>query len=311
MPTTYKPRAGLDLMTGAELFNTKIKIYPDGKRNIIYANRQIFHPEVDKDEREREETVLGFDTDTESDHDESGDDPHETGQNAGVFRDDVLKRNRERVFDIVYCNHWDWFLTITFDPKRVDSSNVSLVMSKLDSWLRNRVQRSGLRYILVPEKFKHSDGIHCHALVNDTIETAYSGRVRFGKKSYTEESARRFGFEFSDSDKIYNVPEWKYGFSTALPVKDNSGKLSVYLTKYITKGIDRIFGRYYWSSRNLEREPYIEYTNSPYDEIDLPQYNVPGTGTMVKYDQQMEYTIGSSLIEDVFGAGPDASFRSF
>lgn len=289
MPSTAQ--AGYDPYMGIALFNTKIKIYPDGRKNIIYSNRQRFHPEVENDNKEtdNETSEASFLGDTPADETDTG---STGGDNMASIRDDVLKRNRERVFDIVFCNHWDWFLTVTFDPKKVESSDVSVVMKKLNTWLYNRVNRDGLRYILVPERFKKTNGIHCHALINDALDTTYSGRIRWGKKSYTEESARRFGFEYTDADKIYNVPDWGYGYSTALPITENAGKLSVYLTKYITKGNDRIFGRYYWSSRNIDREPHIEYTNSPYDEIDLPEYEIPGTGYKVKYDQQMEYTSG-------------------
>lgn len=291
MPTTLT-QPGYDLMTGSELYNTKIKIYPDGKKNIIYSNRQIFHPEVEKNENERND--LRSDRTDESEQLSSGEDirrTSETERTESEFREDVIKRNRERVFDIVYCNHWDWFLTITFDPKIVDFTNVNLIMCKLNIWLQNKVRRNGLQYILVPERFKKTNGIHCHALINDVLKTTYSGRIRYGKKSVPEEICKQEHIEYSDSDKIYNVPDWKYGFSTALPISENAGKLSVYLTKYITKGNDRIFGRYYWSSRNIDREPYIEYTNSPYDEIELPEFIVPGTAYKVKYDQQMDYTL--------------------
>ena len=164
-------------------------------------------------------------------------------------------------------------------------------MSKLKVWLNHRVQRDGLKYILIPEKFKHSDGIHCHALINDALEVIDSGRVRIGKQSPTREYADKLGYSYSDADTIYNVPAWKYGWSTALRVNDNSGKLSVYLTKYITKGNDRIFGKYYWSSKNIDREPYTEYYNVPYDELELEEYPVPGTAIRVKYLQEMEYTM--------------------
>lgn len=271
-----------DLEKGILLYNCKIKHYPDGKTNTIYCNRPIFHPDIEKDD------IKSYD-DTESDDSTKPSSKENSG--SSEFREDVLKRNREKVFDIVYSNKWIWFLTITFDPKNVDSSNVSDVMRKLQYWLNHKVQRSGLKYILIPERFHHSDGIHCHALVNDAIKTEYSGRVRFGKKSFREQDCERLGIEYTDNDKIYNVPDWKYGFSTALPVTDNSGKLSVYLTKYITKGVDRIFGRYYWSSRNIVREPEIEYLSVPYDEIDLPEYTVPGTCYKCKYLTQMEYTL--------------------
>lgn len=286
---------GFDPVRGLELYNTKIKIYPDGKKNIIYSNRQIFHPDKDKPESDDLEGFASFDEDEDVEISSEEIQETKTLDKDSVFRDDVLKRNRERVFDIVYCNDWQWFLTITFDPKQVDFTNVPLVMNKLKNWLDNLVRRHGLKYILVPERFKKTDGIHCHALVNDSIDTVYSGRVRVGKKSYTEDYLQMMDIPYTDNDKIYNCTSWKYGFSTALPVSENCGKLSVYLTKYITKGNDRIFGRYYWSSRNIVREPDIEYTNSPYDEIELPEFAVPNTSVKVKYDQQFEYTLGSTV----------------
>lgn len=277
-----------DYYRGIELYNCKIKIYPDGKRNIIYSSLPIFHPETDK---QLPDDLSGYELPDFLKTEEELQAKEEKSKQKSYLRDDVLKRNREKVFDIVYCNHWDWFLTITFDPKKVNSSNVSEVMHKLNIWLQNNVSRKGLRYILIPERFHHSDGIHCHALINDCLTTTYSGRIRVGKKSYLESDCIRLGLPYTESDKIYNVTEWKYGWSTALPVSDNSGKLSVYLTKYITKGVDRIFGRYYWSSRNINRDPQIEYCNVPYDEIDLIEFAVPGTSYRLKYDQQMEYSI--------------------
>lgn len=291
----HQLRKYYDANLGADVYNCKIKYYPDGKRNITFASHPIFRPKGDNND-EQTNTGLYLEDEEESvarnedqtDNDTTDDRGTDTRDNE-VFRDDVIKRNRERVFDIVYCNNWYWFLTITFDPKFVNSSNVFEVMSKLRIWLSNKVERNGLQYILIPEKFKKSDGIHCHALINDALTTTYSGRVRVGKKSYLEEDARRVGIEPNDFNRIYNVPEWKYGFSTALRVNENGGALSVYLTKYITKGTDKIFGRYYWSSRNIDREPYTEYYNVAYDEVDLEEFTVPGTAVRVKYLQEMDY----------------------
>ena len=49
---------------------------------------------------------------------------------------------------------------------------------------------------------------------------------------------------------VYNVNDWKYGFTTAICVDDNKERLSRYLLKYISKGNDKIFGKYFWSSKD-------------------------------------------------------------
>ena len=81
-------------------------------------------------------------------------------------RIDNLKRAYDAVFDIVYQNEWDLFLTLTLRPDdSLDRTDPKEVMKPLRDWLANRVKRHGLRYILIPEEHKNG-GIHAHMLCN-------------------------------------------------------------------------------------------------------------------------------------------------
>ena len=68
--------------------------------------------------------------------------------------------------------------------------------------------------------------------------------------------------------KIYNLPLWKYGFSTATKIRD-SGKASSYITKYITKDLSRILQNHhrYLSSQNVER-PIERTYNVDYQDLE-------------------------------------------
>lgn len=275
-------------------YNTKVKIYPDGQSNITYCNRRIFS---DKTNAKDTEFVNEFDEIIqigEKQRKNPGESVHEILQDEQESsyksdnRTDILKRAREKVFDICYCNDWKYFLTVTIDPKQMDSADKTVVMEKLNIWLRNQVTRRGLQYILVPERHKKG-GIHCHALINDCFDFVDSGRIRVGKKSYDRAYCDRQGIAYSENDYIYNLPQWRYGWSTALPVYDSGAKLAVYITKYVTKGNDKIFGRYYWSSRNIIRSPEIMYMNTDFETVEAESFEVPNTEFLLKYESNITY----------------------
>ena len=160
----------------------------------------------------------------------------------------MIRLHRDRVRDIVIMNNFTHFLTITIDPEKFDSFDVGIVRKKMQRWLKDQVNRKGLQYVLIPEYHK-SGRIHAHALINDVFKLVDSGkRTKSGKV-------------------IYNCPEWRYGFTTAIPLDDQKIRVANYVTKYITKGSDKIFGKYFWSSKNIQREPHVILTDTDFSEV--------------------------------------------
>lgn len=239
-------------------YNTKTRVYPNGLTKTTYCNTSIFKYPEDK---------IYFDVPSKKrklTH----------SSNEGKHRADNLKRAKDKLFDLVYCNDWSYFVTVTFNPDEVDSFNVRSVMKKLNKWLDNFVQRKGLKYLLVPEYHK-SGRIHCHLLTNDVFELVDSGKRSGGRK-------------------VYNIPAWKYGFSTAVPVSGEKLRLSCYITKYITKDSKPIFGRYYWSSRNIVRDPEIVLTNTDFNSLDLAldlnTYEINKAHLLFRFETNIGYT---------------------
>ena len=161
-------------------------------------------------------------------------------------------RTVNQIYEIARANTWDYFLTLTFDRKKIDSSDYELLCNKVSIWLNNIKKRYApdLKYIIVPEL--HSDGIHYHfhgllANIGD-MKFSDSGIIKNGKV-------------------IYNLDNWKYGFSTVSKVVD-TGKASSYITKYITKELC-VVGKNkkrYWCSQNCDRAKVKVY-NLPYEEL--------------------------------------------
>ena len=158
-----------------------------------------------------------------------------------------LRRSAHRaqvnVFDLAICNQFDLFSTLTFAPENVDRESYDDTYRLLKSWLSNRVQRKGLKYIAVPEYHpKSKTAIHFHMLSNSSpVDLIDSGHWRH-------------------NEKVYNIPSWQSGFSTAQFISgDNAIDFtSKYISKYMTKcNGQKVGGRYYLSGGNLIRPTYV------------------------------------------------------
>jgi hypothetical protein len=171
-------------------------------------------------------------------------------------------RARKRIFDIVASNQWDFFVTLTLDESLIgDRSDYGTIVKKLNTWLDNAVRRKGLRYIIVPEWHANHKGIHFHGLINDNVfHLVDSGHI--DKKGHT----------------IYNIPEWKYGFTTAIKTYGDVTHTAKYVCKYITKQSEKIGGRYFLHGGKMQ-QPSYKYFNT-----DFYRYN---TERMFEYESDL------------------------
>lgn len=156
---------------------------------------------------------------------------------------DSYRRTLNKIHDLARCENWTMFYTLTFSPNVVDRQDFSFCMKKARKWFDNLKQRKAydLKYLIIPEL--HSDKVswHIHGLVcnDDGVTYVDSGKRDKGGKV------------------IYNVEDYKFGWSTATEIEDTE-KVSSYVLKYITKDLcERSLGqRRYYRSNNLQ-EPKI------------------------------------------------------
>lgn len=264
-------------------FNTKIKIYPDGRFITTYCSKKIYSYDDDLNGIIREITYNGPE-----------DDSGEVASPEKDFSYQHIKRAKEKAFDIIFMNDWSNWCTFTFNPKLVDSTDKCEVMKKLTSWLQNHHNRNGLQYFLIPEYHKRSkDRIHIHCLTNDTLSLTDSGTVKVeGYKSPIRiETADKFGIPQCKRHTVYNVDDWNYGFSTCEKIYGSVEKVASYLQKYMTKDVKRIFGKYYWSSRGICREPKIIYTDTDFSSVKAEEHYCSQAGISLKYESGFDYTM--------------------
>lgn len=195
----------------------KIKIYPSGAYSVLVSRRDIFGgPPVEYDGPRTPGPGAW--------------DPERNRQRAKTMVRDYALSNDDLV----------WFVTFTLDRAKIDRYDMGVITSALNAWLSNRVERKGLKYILVPER--HKDGaVHFHGLLNNALPATFSGVKQKGRK-------------------VYNLPDWTYGFSTAIRVYGTREKAIQYTVKYISKTTEKVGGRYYYHGGDLLL-PEVQYAD--------------------------------------------------
>lgn len=217
------------------MYDMSIKSFPSGRRVFFFSQNPIFSPKKDLAENS-----------PKSDPKDIEFEPYEFAEKSN---DRALRRTKQTIYDLAFANDWQYFLTVTFDSKKVDRHNYDDVVKKYSKLLNNLKQRhfQEMEYVMVPER--HQDGAyHFHGLVKGVPRNAFQDAINplSGKK------IKQGGLQ------LYNCSKFNLGHNTFSVIQD-SEKASTYLSKYITKTlVDELKGKKkYWSSRGLAK-PAVE-----------------------------------------------------
>jgi hypothetical protein len=213
-----------------------------------------------------------------------------------------MNRSKRMIYDYGRSNIWEWFFTLTFEhTSDFDASDYDLCKKKITQWFSNIRKRycPDIKYLIVPERHK-SGSWHFHSLVSNCSEISVDFTPGINNQKYRKDENgdlklnkkgepvlnKYFGqilrTSYPSGDIIYNIPRYRFGFSTATRIKDTSKAVS-YICKYITKDLgDVTLGkRRYLPSNNLEL-PKKTFANIPPDELST-------------YLQKIEYVFGKDL----------------
>lgn len=195
------------------------------------------------------------------------DDLSESDLNDSVDRS--RRRARKAIRDIMDCNDFEWFMTFTLDGEKIDRSDYAAFVKAVNRYMDNHVRRCGWSYLAVPEYHKDGSALHLHACVKgDRFALIDSGTVvrPDGGKPVKRATARKQGYQDSELKTVYNVTDWRLGFSTAIHTYGDRVALARYIGKYITKSDEKIGGRWYYSGGQLARPLYL-YDNILFDDF--------------------------------------------
>lgn len=202
--------------------------------------------------------------------------PREAGKKAeGDNMDRSMRRARAKLRRLALANEFEYFVTLTLDGSKIDRYDPKVIVRALNTWLDNMVRRNGLRYVLVPEL--HKDGaLHFHGFfAGENLPVTDSGHTD------------------SCGEPVYNLPQWKYGFSTAIRLRGEYPRAVGYVCKYIGKQRgQRPMGRWYYSGGALKEPPKL-YADVDFEEMsnrtDSFQFEIPGGKMLVIHAKQEDF----------------------
>lgn len=232
----------------------KVKLFPDGSFEAFAASRPIFGRAGWERSEEWERVSLPR--------------PRKAEPSAEDL-DRSRRRAAAKVREIALCTDFDYFVTLTLDPQKIDRYSIDDAVSRMRSWLDNRVRRHGLKYILVPEL--HRDGaVHFHGFFSrEGCDYADSGTVSApGRKAPMRATGKkREKLLAAGAQVVYNISDWTLGFSTAIPLYGERAAAVAYVCKYVTKSPQKIGGRWYYSGGDLRR-PDVFYLDLDIRELE-------------------------------------------
>lgn len=183
------------------------------------------------------------------------------GKNSDLIRssNESYRRTKQAIYSHARANSWQWFVTYTFDPEKVDSTDYDKAYKSISNHLKNIRKRycPDMKYIVVPEL--HSDGLkyHFHALMSNVDALTFT------------DSKKR-----SKGKIIYNIDNYTMGWSTAIKIGDGeSARTANYISKYITKALTCFTKnrQRYLVSKNLRKPIITNHYLSQQDIISLKE----------------------------------------
>lgn len=217
-------------------YNVKEKIYHDGKKQVIVYKDNVIEKNYKRDVNINSKLIYEQLIDEDITVDE-----YEYKKNVSLIKSQ--KRTLNKIYDISRCNNWELFVTLTFNPEKVDSYDYNIVSSKLKNWfIVLRRNNKDLKYIVVPELHK-SGRYHFHGLFSNCDNIKLSDSLKIDSKG----------------NKIYNIDNYNLGFTTATKVK-NSDAANKYIAKYVTKDLfkNTMYKKRYWASLNCDKPEVVK-----------------------------------------------------
>lgn len=265
-----------ELMANAILYS-----YPNGDYDVVCASDKVFIPEGYEDAEDYDRPGR------------PGQEPTKRSKGKKSEGDDMarsMRRARANLRRLALSNEFDFFVTLTLDPEKIDRYDAQAVTRRLNQWCSNMVKRHGLRYVIVPEQ--HRDGAwHFHGFFAGAgLQIVDSGTI---KRTDSKQPCRpgceadRAAWLVQGGQIVYNLPQWGYGFSTAMRLHGEYAAAVAYVCKYIGKQQgQRPLGRWYYSGGALAG-PDKKYVARDYRHLaeafqaEAIEFQIPGSKLLV------------------------------
>lgn len=163
---------------------------------------------------------------------------------------DNVSRAKSKIFELAFCNPWDYFFTATLNPAKYDRSNLEKFHKDVTRFLREYGEEK-IDFLLIPELHTDGKSWHMHGFLRGV---PFESLKRF---QIGDTMGKGIAAKVLKGDTVYNWPAYqeKFGFCDLEPIK-NPEAVSKYVTKYISKGlalsVTELNAHLYYHSRGLK-----------------------------------------------------------
>ena len=188
-------------------------------------------------------------------------------QNDSKIAESIL-RSKSKIFELAYCNPWDWFFTGTINPNKQNRTDLELFHKQLTQWLRNynRIHSLNIKFLFVPEKHKDGKSWHIHGFIYG-LPIEHLTQFQVGDKM-----GKGLADKVLNGDIVYNWKAYfnRFGFCDLEPIRNHEA-VSKYVTKYINKelasSVTELNAHTYYHSRGLKFAELKEKGTMNWDNI--------------------------------------------
>lgn len=177
-----------------------------------------------------------------------------------------VSRAKNKIFELAFCNSWDFFFTGTLDSKKYNRTDLEKFHKDFTLFIRNfnRNHNCKIKFLVVPEL--HSDGKswHLHGFLMG-LPLSELSQFKIG-----DTMGKAIAEKVSNGDTVFNWVSYqnKFGFCDLEPIKNHEA-VSKYITKYINKeladNVTKLNAHLFYHSRGLS---FAENVNIKNDLID-------------------------------------------
>lgn len=191
--------------------------------------------------------------------------------NENKINESIL-RSKSKIFELAFCNPWDWFFTGTINPNKQDRTDLELFHKQLTQWLRdyNKKYKLNIKFLFVPEKHKDGKSWHIHGFIYGLpVEHLVQFRVE-------DKMGKGLADKVMQGDIVYNWQAYfnRFGFCDLEPIRNHEA-VSKYVTKYINKelsnSVTELNAHTYYHSRGLKFAELIKKGTMIWEDI-APTY---------------------------------------
>lgn len=170
-----------------------------------------------------------------------------------------ISRAKNMIFELAFCNPWDWFFTGTLHPAKYDRTDLDKYHKTLTQWLRDYNKKYGLniKFLLVPELHRDGKSWHMHGFLQG-LPVEHLEQYRIG-----DTMGKGLADKVKKGNVVYNWLAYanKFGFCDLEPI-GNHEAVSKYVTKYINKSlassVTELNAHMYYVSRGLQRAEVVK-----------------------------------------------------